>query len=117
NFNGQPFIEIQVNDNGPGLPPEILEHLYEPGHSTKGSGHGGLGLSIVRNLMQGLGGFISCRSSGQGTQFQLLVPRRLAAADEAPGNNYKKPWTLPLSSLTARLGLNGMWNDSSAGDK
>lgn len=91
NFNGQPFIEIQVNDNGPGLPPEILEHLYEPGHSTKGSGHGGLGLSIVRNLMQGLGGFISCRSSGQGTQFQLLVPRRLAAADEAPGNNYKKP--------------------------
>lgn len=86
-FNGQSYIEIQVNDNGAGIPPEILRHLYQPGHSTKGAGHGGLGLSIVHNLMQSLGGFISCRSSHQGTQFQLWVPRKLVVTDGAQQHN------------------------------
>lgn len=85
NLNGQPFIEIRICDNGPGIPAEILEHLYEPGHSTKGSGHGGLGLSIVRNLMYCLGGSVSCQSSDQGTEFRLLIPRKLAVSQGATG--------------------------------
>src|SRR5690606_38160506 len=99
-FNCQSYIEIQVNDNGTGLAPEILQHLYQPGHSTKGSGHGGLGLSIVHNLMQSLGGFISCRSSNQGTQFQLLVPRKLAVTDKAPGNDQRTKSRMPHQSTS-----------------
>ena len=72
-------IEIVISDNGPGIPPHVLANLFKPVTSTKGEGHGGLGLSIAKNLMDELEGFIGCRSSeAKGTRFQLLLPRELA---------------------------------------
>ncbi|KAA3630099.1 MAG: HDOD domain-containing protein [Proteobacteria bacterium] len=72
-------IEIVVSDSGPGIPPHVLANLFKPVTSTKGEGHGGLGLSIAKNLMDELEGFIGCRSSeAKGTRFQLLLPRELA---------------------------------------
>lgn len=74
----KPFVAIVVADNGPGLPPHVLESLFDPVTSTKGKGHSGLGLSITKRLVDELDGGITCRSSSsQGTHFQIIIPRRL----------------------------------------
>ncbi|MEJ2480917.1 MAG: ATP-binding protein [Acidihalobacter sp.] len=73
-----PFVGVIVADDGPGLPPQVLEALFEPVASTKGKGHSGLGLSITKRLVDEVGGRIACRSNAaQGTRFQILIPRRL----------------------------------------
>lgn len=78
NLDGNEYIEITVADSGPGLPPEILAHLFEPVTSTKGYRHSGLGLSIVSNLVRELGGSINCRSEKKdGTAFRIFLPRKL----------------------------------------
>ncbi len=68
-------VEIRVTDSGPGIPPDLLEQVFEPGVSVKGSGRG-LGLSIVKRLVEELGGSVFCRSKpGAGTSFVVLLPR------------------------------------------
>lgn len=74
NVNGQDFVELCIEDNGPGIPSEILKELFKPVASTKGNGHSGLGLSITKNLVKDAKGTISCRSSANGTTFQILLP-------------------------------------------
>ncbi|MGD8642656.1 MAG: HDOD domain-containing protein [Chromatiales bacterium] len=74
------YVEIVLSDSGPGIPPHILAQLFEPVESTKGKGHSGLGLSIVRNLVAELNGVITCSSSeGKGTSFRVMLPRELGA--------------------------------------
>jgi len=75
-LNGKAHIEIQIVDDGPGIPAEIMQQIFTPVTTTKDSSHSGLGLAIVKNLMDELSGHISCTSSaGQGTRFQLYLPR------------------------------------------
>ncbi|MEJ2592840.1 MAG: ATP-binding protein, partial [Candidatus Thiodiazotropha sp.] len=75
-LNGKAHIEIQIVDDGPGIPSEIMQQIFTPVTTTKDSSHAGLGLAIVKNLMDELSGHISCTSSaGQGTRFQLYLPR------------------------------------------
>ncbi|HYP66803.1 MAG TPA: ATP-binding protein, partial [Thiobacillaceae bacterium] len=74
-----PRLEIAVRDNGPGLPDAVLERLYEPVDSRKGGDHAGLGLSISRNLVKGLGGEIECDTGQNGTEFRILLPVNQAA--------------------------------------
>lgn len=74
NVNGTDFAEIIVSDNGPGIPGHILKELFKPVSSTKGAEHSGLGLSISKNLIRDVQGSIACRSSSQGTSFQILLP-------------------------------------------
>ncbi len=71
---GRRYTELVVEDNGPGLPQEIMANLFSPGTSTKGSEQRGLGLSIVKRLADDMGAILLCRSSQNGTQFQLLFP-------------------------------------------
>jgi signal transduction histidine kinase len=52
---GRSGVSIRVEDNGPGLPPEIRDRLFEPFTTTKSNGTG-LGLSIARKLTSALGG-------------------------------------------------------------
>ncbi len=74
--NSQQFIEISIQDNGPGIAPEILKDLFKPVTSTK-EGHSGLGLSIVNSLIQEISGNITCYSNhNQGTEFKILIPRK-----------------------------------------
>ncbi|HEY9052215.1 MAG TPA: ATP-binding protein, partial [Gammaproteobacteria bacterium] len=75
NINGRDYIDIEIQDTGPGIPNEILKHLYSPITSTKGKGHSGLGLSIVKNLIDSMGGLISCRTGESGTIFNIQFPR------------------------------------------
>ncbi|MHB9100589.1 MAG: ATP-binding protein, partial [Sulfuricella sp.] len=73
--DGNEYIEISLMDNGPGIPEHIMARLFKPVPSTKGKGHAGLGLSIVKNLVDELKGRIFCQSNEiSGTAFQILLP-------------------------------------------
>jgi signal transduction histidine kinase/HD-like signal output (HDOD) protein len=77
NVDGKAHFEICVADDGPGIPAKILPDLFSPITTTKGEGHAGLGLTIVKNLVNELNGSISCRSSDNGTSFHILLPRNI----------------------------------------
>ena len=71
---GKPMICMRVSDTGCGMTPEVLKNLFNPFYSTKAEGRG-LGLTAVRNLVEGMGGTIEAASvPGQGTTFTLLFP-------------------------------------------
>ncbi|MCG8000688.1 MAG: HDOD domain-containing protein [Candidatus Thiodiazotropha lotti] len=75
-LNGKAHIEIQVVDSGPGIDAEIMDQLFLPGKSTKDNSHSGLGLAIIKSLMDELSGVVNCTSnSSSGTRFQLFLPR------------------------------------------
>jgi two-component system NtrC family sensor kinase len=75
-------IEIKVRDDGSGIAPDVLEHIFEPFLTTKESGHGvGLGLAIARGIMDRHNGRIEVESElGRGTTFTLTLPSQ----DNAP---------------------------------
>ena len=71
------YAEIIVRDNGPGIAQQVQDKLFRPVVSTKGAGHGGVGLSIVKSMVDDLGGRICCHSSSEsGTSFHLQIPYR-----------------------------------------
>jgi nitrogen-specific signal transduction histidine kinase len=73
--NGKNYLAIVISDNGPGLPKEIRENLFQPVKSTKGEKRG-VGLVIVKNLINEMHGGISCKSQeGLGATFQILLPQ------------------------------------------
>jgi len=69
-------VQISISDNGPGMPPNVLEHIFEPFFTTKAQGKGtGLGLSITYGLVKKLGGTIKVESCvGTGTEFTIRIP-------------------------------------------
>ena len=68
-------VEFSVRDEGPGLPPAVLERLYEPKTSSKGGDHAGLGLHITARLVRELEGAIDVRTAiGRGTAFSVFLP-------------------------------------------
>lgn len=68
-------IEIRVNDNGSGIPPDVIEHIFEPFYTTKEPGRGtGLGLSIVYAIVTSMGGTISAINTRSGAQFTVTLP-------------------------------------------
>ena len=71
------YVVCEVEDNGTGIPPEILDKIWEPFFSTKEVGKGtGLGLSTVYGIIKQTGGYIFCDSEmGRGTIFRILLPR------------------------------------------
>lgn len=72
----------QVIDNGPGIPPETLERVFQPFFSTKGKGMG-LGLAVCREIVEGHGGRLEVFSRvEQGTTFTVHLP--LHAGEGAP---------------------------------
>jgi two-component system, NtrC family, sensor kinase len=70
------WVVVEVEDTGAGIPPELLQRIFDPFFSTKPAGVGtGLGLSICHGIVTELGGEITVRSSvGQGTCFQVRLP-------------------------------------------
>ena len=74
--NKAPLLALSVEDDGPGIAPEIMGRIFEPLFTTKPPGQGtGLGLSIVRRLVEQSKGVIQVHSEfGHGTLFSVYLP-------------------------------------------
>jgi putative nucleotidyltransferase with HDIG domain len=76
--SGRLYFEVCVTDTGAGLPAEVLANLYKPVRSSKAGENRGLGLSIVHDKIQKMGGTISCHSTKVGTVFEMYLPAQTA---------------------------------------
>ena len=69
-------IVVAIRDQGPGIPPENRDHIFEPFFSKRAGGTG-LGLAIARLMVEAHGGRIDVQSEvGKGTTFRIRLPRR-----------------------------------------
>ncbi len=73
-----PDIELQVSDNGPGIPEKIRDKIFQPFFTTKEVGKGtGLGLSIANGIIEAHQGSLRVETppTGNGSVFKVLLPR------------------------------------------
>ena len=86
-YKGMPSADhvlVEVTDTGTGIPPDIIDKIFEPFFSTKEVGKGtGLGLSTVYGIVKQTGGFIYVDSKSGNTSFRIFLPRYVAGAEEA----------------------------------
>ncbi|MGO7034071.1 nitrogen regulation protein NR(II) [Rhizobium ruizarguesonis] len=66
-------LEFCVHDNGPGVPADLVPHLFDPFITTKPNGSG-LGLALVAKIIGDHGGIIECDSQNNRTTFRVLMP-------------------------------------------
>ena len=79
------WLELSVQDSGVGISAEHIDRIFEPFFSTKAPDEGtGLGLSVVRRIVQGFGGEVSVTSEiGAGSTFRVRLPRAQGVLPEA----------------------------------
>jgi signal transduction histidine kinase len=82
--HSETHVELRVEDNGPGVPAELRDRIFEPFVTTKEVGQGtGLGLSVCRGLVEAAGGSLLLDStSSTGARFVILLPS--ASAQHLP---------------------------------
>lgn len=74
-INGRRHIAVQILDDGPGIPDHQLDTLFHSRPSNKEDGHAGIGLAIVRDLVEEMGGLISFeRSEDEQSRFSIYLP-------------------------------------------
>ena len=80
------YVQVDVADQGLGMPPDVLVRAFEPFFTTKGAGEGaGLGLSQVHGMVTQLGGAVTIESAvGEGTRVSMLLPRSQVRAQRPP---------------------------------
>jgi len=76
------YVLAEIEDNGTGIAPDVIQKIFEPFFTTKEVGKGtGLGLSMVYGIIKQTGGFIYCDSVvGKGTVFRIFLPRHVPQA-------------------------------------
>jgi len=85
--NAGNFVRISIQDQGVGMPKEILPKIFDPFFSTKTTGHG-LGLATVYSIVQRHGGWVDVQSEpGKGSTFDLFIPA--SSKKELHGTEHK----------------------------
>lgn len=79
-----------IANNGPMIQPSIAERIFQRGFSTKGEGRG-MGLSIVRGIMESGGGKLTLSSDEKETRFEGVLPKPIAAPQVLAGSEGEKP--------------------------
>jgi two-component system cell cycle sensor histidine kinase/response regulator CckA len=112
-YKGMPpadYVRIDISDTGTGIPPDIVDKIFEPFFSTKEVGKGtGLGLSTVYGIVKQTGGFVYVDSEAdKGTSFHIFLPRHHAeqevATDAHAANGAAKE---PAAEAKPRTDLTG----------
>lgn len=75
-LNPGTYMQIRVSDTGTGIPPEIIDAIFDPYFTTKEVGKGtGMGLALVHGIVEGCGGKITVGSApGKGARFSIYLP-------------------------------------------
>jgi two-component system nitrogen regulation sensor histidine kinase GlnL len=76
-------LEFCIKDNGPGVPDDLMPHLFDPFVTTKPTGSG-LGLALAAKIIGDHGGIIECESQPRRTIFRVLMPK-FTGDDAEPG--------------------------------
>ena len=94
-FRGPDWVQLEVVDDGPGIPSDQQEHIFVPFYTTKQKGTG-LGLAICQRIVKNHGGSISVQSkANEGTSFVIRLPPLPAeASPEVPADGTPLPGTL-----------------------
>lgn len=71
--DSQEAVIMEIGNNGPAIPPDILEHIFVPFFTTKKRGNG-IGLSVSRQIMRLSGGSLTVRTTSERTCFSLTFP-------------------------------------------
>lgn len=102
----RPMVEVEVTDNGPGIPISKQAWIFEPFNTTKGAKGTGLGLAVAKRVAEEHGGKLTLESGeGAGAKFKLLLPADLTPADD-PSATAASRQSLG-SSLSGGGGLSG----------
>lgn len=73
--SGKDRLLVEISNNGPMIPPEVQERMYDALYTTKKKGEGtGIGLNLVKRILDGHGGGIRCVSTEQLTTFTIELP-------------------------------------------
>jgi signal transduction histidine kinase len=84
-------LVIEVADNGTGIAPSMMKHMFELFHSTKGNRGTGIGLAVARKIVEEHEGTIGVRSEeGEGTTFTVRIPVYATAAND-PSQTHHGP--------------------------
>ena len=75
------MVDIQLSDNGPGIPEDLRKRVFDPFFTTKDDEGTGLGLAITRRIVMAHKGEISLESFPGGTLFKIQLP---AASEDTP---------------------------------
>jgi len=98
------FVLVEVSDTGVGIPPEIIDKIFEPFFSTKEVGKGtGLGLSTVYGIVKQTGGFVYADSRPGATVFRVFLPRHQPAAEKQGGEPPALAQALSAAEQAARM--------------
>ncbi|MCP4217881.1 MAG: HAMP domain-containing histidine kinase, partial [bacterium] len=74
-FEQEKAVLFAVKDHGPGIPPEIKDTLFEPFATANKHKGTGLGLFIVKNIVEAHKGTVSFETGPQGTEFFIRIPK------------------------------------------
>lgn len=103
----RPELEIRILDTGTGIPPDEQERIFEcfeqvDGSNTRRKGGAGLGLNIVRALVEAMGGRLTLQSEpGRGSDFRVILPLETPVDENAPPLSYAVRKTAPVERPSA----------------
>ncbi len=87
------YVRIGIQDNGPGMAPDVQARIFEPFFTTKAPGEGtGLGLSVVHGIVQQHGGTVTVYSQpGRGTLFHVYLPAATGETQDSSATPFELP--------------------------